>query len=82
MDRSSAVLMGDELPPAPDGQAYELWLIDADGPVAMNVLDPASDGQLRETMDIDAEPTAWGVTLEPVTGSTAPTGEIMYLAEV
>ena len=34
-----AVLLADDLPEAPDGMAYELWLIDESGPVPMNVLD-------------------------------------------
>lgn len=81
-DRESAVLLGDELPAAPPGQAYELWLIGADGPVPMSVLDPASEGDLREVLSIDDQPQAWGVTIEPSSGSPAPTGDILYLAEV
>jgi anti-sigma-K factor RskA len=78
----AAVLLADDLPAAPSGKAYELWLIDADGPVPMNVLDDASDGSVRKALDIDAQPQAWGVTIEPQGGSPAPTGEILYLADV
>lgn len=78
----AAVLLADGLPAAPDGQAYELWLIGADGPIPMSVLDAAGDGQLREVLDVDAAPQAWGVTIEPAAGSPAPTGPILYLAEV
>ena len=77
----SAVVMADGLPAAPDGQAYELWLIGDAGPVPMSVLDDAADGQLREAMDLNAAPQAWGLTIEPDTGSPAPTGEILYLTE-
>ena len=48
----------------------------------MRLLDPAADGEVRATFDIGASPVAWGVTLEPATGSAAPTGEILYVAEV
>jgi anti-sigma-K factor RskA len=78
----SAVLLADDLPAAPAGKAYELWLIGADGPVPMNVLDRASDGQVRKVLDISTAPQAWGVTIEPDTGSPAPTGEILYSATV
>jgi hypothetical protein len=78
----SAVLLGDGLPAAPDGQAYELWLIDADGPQAMSVLDAADNGELRSVLDIDASPQAWGVTIEPEAGSPKPTGDVLYLAQL
>jgi anti-sigma-K factor RskA len=77
-----AFLVADGLPTAPAGSAYELWLIDAGGPVPMRVLDPATDGTLRVEVDLTGTPVAWGVTLEPVVGSDAPTGEILYVAEV
>jgi hypothetical protein len=77
-----AFLVADGLPTAPAGSAYELWLIDAAGPVPMRVLDPATDGTLRVEVDLTGTPVAWGVTLEPVAGSEAPTGDILYAAEV
>lgn len=75
-----AVLLGDGLPAAPEGSAYELWLIGADGPVPMQVLQSADDGHLRAVVPIDAEPQAWGVTIEPAAGSPAPTGPILFSA--
>ncbi len=77
-----ALLVADGLPSAPSGSAYELWLIDDGGPVPMRVLDPAADGTLRVEVDLTGTPMAWGVTLEPVGGSDAPTGEILYAASV
>jgi anti-sigma-K factor RskA len=77
-----AVLLGDGLPAAPDGEAYELWLIGADGPVPMSVLDPADDGRIRSAFDLGGAPHAWGVTMEPSAGSLSPTGEILYVTEV
>lgn len=78
---AQAVLLGDGLAQAPDGQAYELWMIGADGPVPMRVLDPASDGRIRTTLSVDGSPQAWGITLEPRAGSAAPTSDILYLGE-
>jgi anti-sigma-K factor RskA len=77
-----AVLLADGLREAPDGRAYELWLIDADGPAPMHVLDGADDGDIRDVMDLDADPVAWGITIEPEAGSPTPTGEVLFVAEV
>jgi anti-sigma-K factor RskA len=78
----SGVLIADGLEPPPDGLAYELWSITEDGPVPMRVLDTADDGAIRATVQIAAPPIAWGVTVEPIGGSPAPTGEILFVAEV
>lgn len=75
------VLLADGLPAAPDGHAYELWMIGDDGPVAMRLLDPADDGELRAVMPVNASPDAWGITIEPSAGSETPTGEVLYQAE-
>lgn len=85
-DAERAVLLADDLPEAPDGLAYELWLIDDSGALAMNMLDRAAGGEIRDAIvmdgDVDRAPTAWGITLEPEAGSTSPTGEILYVTEV
>jgi len=77
-----AVLMGENLPVAPDGKAYELWLISGDQSMAMYVLDTAGDGQVHRSVPTPAEPTAWAITMEPVEGSAVATGDIMFIAEV
>jgi anti-sigma-K factor RskA len=81
-----AVLLADDLPEAPDGMAYELWLIDESGPVPMNVLDGAAGGAIRDAIEIDGDsgqqPVAWGITLEPAAGSASPTGDILYVSTV
>jgi len=80
-DTGRAVVFGDDLAPAPEGQAYEVWLIDAAGAHAMNTLDPAHDGELRASFPVDAEPTSWGVTLEPAAGSPTPTGDLLFTGD-
>jgi anti-sigma factor RsiW len=68
----------DDLEP---GLRYALWAI-ADGtPIPAGLFEP-DDGEIddvAELADVDAE--AWGITVEPDTGSDAPTGEIIYYAE-
>lgn len=77
-----AAVIGDDLPVPPDGSVYELWLIDAAGPQPMQLLDPADDGAMRRVVPVDGQPAAWGVTIEPESGSTTPTMPILFVAEV
>lgn len=77
-----AVLIGEDLPPAPAGKAYELWLITPDESMAMYVLDPAEDGDVHVALDAPADPSAWAITVEPDEGSPTATGEIIFIAEV
>ena len=78
----AAALMGENLPAAPDGKAYELWLVTPDQTMAMYVLDPAANGSVHRTFDAPADPSAWAITMEPEAGVAVATGDIMYLAEV
>lgn len=75
----TAVFMADGLPATDDGTAYELWFIDDAGPQPMGLLETTSDGELHAVVDIDGSPAAWGVTVEPESGSPAPTGDILFL---
>ncbi len=77
-----AVLMGEDLPTAPDGKAYELWLVTPDQTMAMYVLDPAKKGFVHRSFDAPAEPSAWAITVEPQEGVAVATGDIIYLAQV
>lgn len=77
-----AALIGEDLPVAPDGKAYELWLITPDESMAMYVLDPADGGSVHRMIDTPKDPTAWAITMEPAAGSAVATGDIIYIAEV
>lgn len=77
-----AALVGENLPPAPDDKAYELWLITPEQSMAMYVLDPADGGHVHRMLDAPAEPSAWAITMEPRAGAAVATGEIMFVAEV
>ncbi|MBI4883974.1 MAG: anti-sigma factor [Actinobacteria bacterium] len=74
-------ILGDELPPADVGTAYELWLIDETGPVPTRMLDSAENGVVRRILPLAGTPDTWGVTIEPQQGSTSPTGEILFLGD-
>ena len=80
-----AAIVGSGLPVAPDGQVYELWLIDASGrPAPMGLLDPAHDGELGGVIELTdpGVPSAWGVTLEDEGGADVPSEPILYAVTV
>lgn len=83
-DEAAFVAAG--LPATPAGTAYELWLIDGSGtPRPTRLLAAPEDGRIEAivplTGDAD-EPSAWGVTVEPGSGSDAPTSDVLYSAAV
>ena len=77
-----AVLIGENLPPAPSDKAYELWLVTPQQSMAMSVLDPATGGNVHRTVKASADPSAWAITVEPKAGSPVATGSIIYVANV
>ncbi|MAT04303.1 MAG: anti-sigma factor [Acidimicrobiaceae bacterium] len=79
-----AVVLGDGLPDPGADRVYELWSIGDDGPVPAGLFSP-DDGRVQTVFDLDPNattPAAWGITNEPDGGSPAPTGDILYFAEV
>lgn len=77
-----AVLIAAGLADPGDGRAYELWLIDADGPRPTGLFTPDADGSARVERSLDGvTPAAWGITIEPDTGSDQPTGDILLIGE-
>jgi len=66
------------LPPAPAGKAYQVWVVTAQAPISAGllVLDPGGVGTQFYTTPPDiAPPVAVAVTLEPAGGVPAPTGD-------
>jgi anti-sigma-K factor RskA len=76
------VVLADGLDPTDEGLAYELWSIGDAGATPVGVLDGAGDGRIRSVHDLPADPDAWGITVEPDTGSTVPTEPILFSATV
>jgi anti-sigma-K factor RskA len=73
-----AMLMADDLPPAPAGKAYQLWFI-AEGkpPMPGHVFNTNAAGhaEMREQLPEEARGAIiFAVTLEPSNGVNAPTG--------
>ncbi len=73
-----AMMVADELPPAPAGMDYQIWFI-ADGkPVPGGVFKPDARGHVEMHDRIPAtarSAAAFAITLEPQGGTPAPTGQ-------
>lgn len=81
-ERDQVALRGDGLATLDANLRYALWAI-ADGTPVLAGLFDADDGSIRDIADLDVDTAqAWGITVEPATGSDAPTTDIIYFAEV
>jgi anti-sigma-K factor RskA len=81
-DRGALILLATNLKPLPEGKAYELWVIPADGkaPVPAGVFHP--DGTGTATLVLPPLPAgiaakAFGVTIEKASGADSPTTPII-----
>lgn len=83
-DRSSLVLLANNLAPLPEKKAYELWLIPADGsaPINAGVFKPDAKGSammMMPPMPKQMEAKAFAITIENEAGSAAPTSPILMM---
>lgn len=72
------------LPPAPAGKVYQVWVVTAQAPISAGLVtpDPAGGGVTYFSTPIDIPPpTAVAVTLEPAGGVPAPTGEFYLVGK-
>lgn len=75
-------LRGSGLDDLAPGLRYALWAI-ADGTPIPAGLFESNDGSIDGVAELeDLTAQAWGITIEPDTGSDAPTSDIIYFAEV
>ena len=67
-----------DLPPAPEGRVYQVWVVTSAAPISAGLLTPDASGAGSAFFETDpdiAPPVAVAVTLEPAGGVPAPTGE-------
>lgn len=70
-----------DLPPPPEGNVYQAWLIDASGPRPVGVIDPQT-GVVVTTVDREGDDT-FAITIEPgPLGSAAPTTDPVIVAQL
>ncbi|GGI05695.1 anti-sigma factor [Egicoccus halophilus] len=81
--RGEAMLLVDNMPPAPHEHVYELWLIDDAGATPAALFDVDDDGRVSRMLDGDfAGTAAIGVTIEPDGGSPQPSGDPVMVLEL
>ena len=75
-----AVLVAEDLPPAPEGQVYETWVLRDGVPEPAGLFEPR-DGLAATTVEAPLEDAdAVAVTLEPDGGSPMPTSDVLLTA--
>ena len=74
-----AILDPDGLPPLTSDQTYQLWAVGGRAPVSLALL--GSDPSIT-AVQVGGRPDALAVTIEPSTGSTAPTSDPVVVGDV
>jgi len=76
-----AVLVTENLPPAPEGEVYQAWLLRGDVPEPAGLFEPRDGGAAATPIEGSLEGAeAVAVTVEPPGGSPAPTSDILLTA--
>ena len=82
--RRGVLLLASNLPPAPEGKAYEMWVIPKSGnPLPAGVFQSATDGTALHVLSGPVDVTGAGaiaVTLEPAAGVPQPTTNPLIVA--
>lgn len=82
-DRSSLIFLASNFQALPAQKAYELWLIPVNGaPIPAGVFKPDSHGSatvINPPLPPGVEAKAFAITVEPETGSSAPTMPIVLM---
>lgn len=77
-----AVLVAQDLPPAPEGQVYEAWVLHDGVPQPAGLFEPSGNNAAAIIGASLEGADAVAVTLEPVGGSPAPTSAILLTASL
>jgi anti-sigma-K factor RskA len=82
-DRSSLIFLASNLQPLPPQKAYELWLIPTSGaPIPAGVFKPDAHGSatvINPPLPAGVQAKAFAITIEPESGSAAPTLPIVMV---
>ena len=84
-NNGSALLIVNNLPPAPEGKAYQLWFIVGDKPLPGKTFNPNEYGYILtsdQVPEVARKSAVFAVTLEPAGGVKAPTGAIYLRGEL
>jgi hypothetical protein len=79
------VFNASNLPQAPAGRTYQLWVVTAQGPISAGLLTPDAQGSVSAVFNTPPDipqPIAMAVTLEAAGGVPAPLGEKYLIGTV
>ena len=77
-----AVLVAENMPPAPEGKTYQIWVIKGDTPQPSGLFEPKG-GSIAAVVETPVEGAdAVAVTVEPEGGSKKPTTDPMLVGKV
>ena len=78
--RHSGVVSLQNLPPAPAGHDYQLWVLDpeAESPISAGILKPADASHQFGVHPLTTQGPGFAISLEPTGGRPEPTGPILF----
>lgn len=74
-------VVGRDVDELDDDLTYQLWMFDDADPVPSVLFTPDDDGTALAFGEVPGGPDGWAVSIEPAGGSTAPTGEIVFISD-
>ena len=77
-----AVLVAENMPPAPEGKTYQIWVIKGDTPKPSGLFEPKGDSIAAVVENPVEGADAVAVTVEPQGGSKKPTTDPMLVGKV
>jgi anti-sigma-K factor RskA len=82
LEGDRAVLVAENMPPAPEGKTYQIWVIKGDTPQPSGLFEPKG-GSIAAVVENPVEGAdAVAVTVEPEGGSKKPTTDPMLVGKV
>ena len=82
LDTGRAVLVADNMPPAPDGKIYQIWVIKGGTPQPSGLFKPNGNSIVAVVKKPVKGADAVAVTVEPEGGSKEPTTDPMLVGKV
>ena len=82
LEEDRAVLMVENMPPAPEDRTYQVWVIEGDDPQPSALFEPREEPVAAVVEDPLDEANAIAVTVEPEGGSQQPTTDPMLIGKL